>query len=251
MTSILRAAARALGYDIVAFPDKPVSRSRALGGMERFLGDLARRGLKVERALDVGANSAWWSRTAAQVFPKAQFTLIEPQEEMRDSLKAFCDKQPGSAYYIVAAGSQDTELSMTIWPDRQGTSLLPDEAQAASEGLARRIVPVRRLDEFLRQENRGLPDLVKLDVQGFELEALRGAGPVLGTAEVIILEVATFTLTAGMPDLAEVVRFMDEAGYKLYDFCGFLPRPYDGALAQTDMAFARKDGFLRAYSRWS
>jgi hypothetical protein len=44
---------------------------------------------------------------------------------------------------------------------------------------------------------------------------------------------------------------MGEKGYEIYDITEYLRRPYDGALGQIDIAFAKADGTLRNISRWA
>ena len=106
-------------------------------------------------------------------------------------------------------------------------------------------MPVRPIDVILQAQGWGVPDLVKLEVQGFELEALRGADSLFAKTELFILEVSLFPFIAGTPIVREVIAFMAERGYELYDIPGSGRRPYDGALGQVDFAFARTQGTLR------
>jgi hypothetical protein len=61
----------------------------------------------------------------------------------------------------------------------------------------------------------------------------------------VILEVTLFGTMIGGPQLADVVAYMKDRGFVVYDAWGFLYRPYDEALAQLDMAFVRQDGVFR------
>ena len=73
---------------------------------------------------------------------------------------------------------------------------------------------------------------------------------IVNDPEIFILETALFEFTKGRPLLSEIVIFMREKGYEIYDLCGFLRRPYDGAMAQIDVCFAKHDGILRNSNAW-
>lgn len=229
--------------------------------MRALLEDLRARGLKCESVLDVGAHKTEWSRMAKAVFPGANCFLIEPLAEMQPLLNAFCGEFPGSRGFHAGAGSQAGEMTLTSGSDLAGASLLPfsdetvDESGAAIEapGEKRRPVAVVTIDDLMASGDLPPPQLVKLDVQGFELEALRGASTLFECecVQVFVLEVSLFEFMPGMPIFHEVVGFMEQRGYYAYDFPGFLRRPFDGALAQVDICFVRKNGFLRASNAWT
>lgn len=49
---------------------------------------------------------------------------------------------------------------------------------------------------------------------------------------------------------SELIEFMGERGYEIYDIAGYLRRPFDGALGQVDLAFAKREGILRRSNKW-
>ena len=53
-----------------------------------------------------------------------------------------------------------------------------------------------------------------------------------------------------VPQFADVVRFCDEAGFAVYDVLEGHMRALDGALAQIDLAFVRKDSMLRSQAAY-
>ena len=114
----------------------------------------------------------------------------------------------------------------------------------------KRRVPIITIDS-LYQDGDELPQLAKLDIQGYELQALAGATKLFGRTECFILEVSLFEAIEGIPQFAEVVEFMNKRGYKVYDIAGHLRRPLDNALAQIDMAFVRKTGILNSDQRFA
>ena len=225
-----------------------ISRMQStIGVMEAFLGHLQIVGFKPTCILDVGANRAEWSRLAQKHFPGAKFILIEPQSELIDELKSFCAGAPGSEWKLAGAGSAAGEMELTVWPNNAQSSLVfqPD----GNGSFEHRRIPIITIDSLFG-EQRELPQLAKLDIQGFELEALAGATKLFGHTDCFIVEVNLYQRVANVPLFSDVVSFFDERGYKVYDVPGELRRPLDNALWQVDLAFVRKGGPFDTCQRW-
>jgi Methyltransferase FkbM domain len=105
------------------------------------------------------------------------------------------------------------------------------------------------LDQVLDGLSDFQPNLLRLDVQGFELEAMVGSERHLKQFEVIILEVSVLRI-GDVPIFSEVDQFMDARGYRLYDLLPQYYRPRDGALWQMDVFYVRQDSALIASRNW-
>ena len=216
---------------------------RPVGDFKILLEDLKNRGLKCNTVFDVGANKAEWSIILKSVYPNARCILIEPLIECIANLKDFVANHKESNYYLVAAGNDNKDQIITIWDDLYGSSLLPFEDELKKVEGKQRKIKVVKIDDLIKENNIEKPEILKVDVQGFELEALKGASSLFGITEVIILEVSLFSFD-------DVPEFMYINNYVVYDFPGFLRRPLDGALGQCDICFVKKDSFLRKSKRW-
>jgi len=227
------------------------SAGRPIAIIESFLEDLVARGFSPRGILDVGANRGDWTRMSLARFPSARALLVEPQTEMEPMLKALSEENPNCAYLIAGVGREPGELVQTIWQDTYGSSFcVPPDPESLESGR-QRITPIETLDRILSDKYPDfVPDLVKLDIQGFELEALRGGSSLFGRTEIFIVETLLLSNNPLWPSLREVIEFMGERGYEIYDITSFLRKPSDGTLGQIDFAFVRSDGAFRQNFGW-
>ncbi|HUR59526.1 MAG TPA: FkbM family methyltransferase, partial [Opitutaceae bacterium] len=111
-------------------------------------------------------------------------------------------------------------------------------------------VPINTLARIATEDGFADCDFLKLDLQGHELEALKGAHKIFGRVEVIVTEVSWLQI-GDVPLLADVLSTFAQHHYRPYDVWGFNHRPLDGALWQSDLAFVRSDSPLLANRNWS
>lgn len=242
------------GYEIHKITPKQAQTSaeQVVATMFTLVRDLKKRGLHCSHIMDIGANWTKWSRMVKGFYPEAKFCLVEPQDELKDVLDNYVNDYPEDQYHLKGVGSKKEELLFTIWEDLAGSSFLPDPNDNLQQQGRQRKVELTTIDDIIEENNFEIPQLIKLDIQGFELEALKGAQSLFGNTEVFILEVSLFAFGAGqkMPEFVEVINFMHQRGYVPYDFPGFIRRPLDNALGQIDVCFVKEDGFLRASHSW-
>ena len=207
-----------------------------------FLQNIRNNGFSPRTIVDVGANVGNWSRMAHFVFPQAQIFMLDADRENEGRLQAACaDIGNKSEYAITLLGAQDKD-AVTFYKMGFGSSVLPELTSFPRNQMT---LAMETLDGFLERREFEQPVLLKLDVQGFELEVLRGALGTLRQAELVLLEVSLLPYNDGAPLFAEVVAFMGQNGFAAFDFCGQARRQTDHALFQTDMAFVREESPLR------
>lgn len=207
---------------------------------------LREAGFRPQRAVDVGAYVGEWTRLWMEHFPEAPVLLVEPQPEKRATLQEVCEEFPGCSCETALLSSEAGEAWFV--EEETNSRVVSEPAVAAAADRATRI-PVRTLWDLVEGSPFAEADFVKVDVQGHELEVLRGAGPLLGRAEVIELEMSLIRI-GDVPLIGEVVAFMDGHGYRLYNLCGFTERPLDRALWQVDGLFVHESSPLVASTSW-
>ena len=87
--------------------------------------------------------------------------------------------------------------------------------------------------------------MIKIDIQGAELDALDGATEILGDTEVIVLEVSLFEFMKRAPQLDDVIAYMKARGFVTCDLVYGWNRPLDNALGQVYIVFVSDPGALR------
>lgn len=176
---------------------------------------------------DVGAHTAQTTLEYLENFPQARVFAFEPDVEnfsvAREAIAGY--PQRCSLHFLALSDTNGTaEFHVN---SHSGThSLLPIGAQEYWAEPAHEIqkvsVPVRTLDSFAAEHSVSSIDIVKMDIQGGELAALKGAGGLLGASQIqlLALEVEFRPLYQHQPLFWDICAYLHEFGYsffKLYD----------------------------------
>jgi FkbM family methyltransferase len=192
---------------------------------------------------DVGAYRGGWTKVAAQVFPDAQFLLFEANADHATELAAAKHR-----YFIAALGADDGAARAFHVPragDVTGASLyVENTTHYAASNLQVREIAIARLDTLAAREKLPAPDLVKIDVQGAELEVLAGASATLAGASVLVVEVSLVDYNKRAPLMAEVITAVDRIGFKCADVAELHRTPTNFVL-QLDLVFVRPPLFAK------
>ncbi|MEM2291970.1 MAG: FkbM family methyltransferase [Nitrososphaerota archaeon] len=177
-------------------------------------------------------------------FPDAKYILIEPLREFEPFLKKICKKY--DAEYVLAAASDHPGIIEIKVHNNLTSSSIFEETSGVFKGFSRKV-PAVTIDDVCKERKLKGPYVIKIDVQGAELKVLDGAKNVLKDAELVILEVSLFQFYVGGPQFYDVITYMKEHGFVVYDFYNGHNRPFDGALAQIDVVFVKENGPFRKY----
>jgi FkbM family methyltransferase len=214
---------------------------------EASLAQLKRCGFSPAATVDVGAYSGEWTRGLLRLFPNTRVLMIEPQHAKSTELAALCSCHSGLELATVLLGPKAAER-VVFYESDTASSVLKD---ANHDKVPSRVLTMTTLDNLVGERQFPPPDFIKLDVQGYEIEVLRGAEQTLKSAEVILMEINLLPIYEDAPLAHQAVGFMADRGFYLYDIGTFFRRPYDNALWQLDAVFVRSSSHLIASTRWS
>ena len=173
-----------------------------------------------KRIIDIGANVGDFSKSLHSVFPDCQFCLVEANENCEPSLKAL----PFS-YDISALGAEESEADFYIEnanPLATGASLKRENTAYYNEGLYHtKKVKIHTLDskEYFTGEKI---DLLKLDVQGSELDILKGGRKTLQRTDMVLMECSNVPYNLGAQLIDEYYDCMEQHGFRVLEIVDFI-----------------------------
>ncbi len=196
---------------------------------------------------DVGAYQGDFARDCLQVWPDSRITCFEPQPHMKSAIDRLSAEFPGQIIHHDCLLGRHEQGSVTLYLAETASSVLTEHV-TPHPGIQR---PMRTIDSFNDKSPFGPCDFLKMDVQGYELEVLKGANKMLEDVQVVLAEVNLLDIHSNVPLLPEFVSWLAKRGFVPYDICGMTRRPLDGALWQIDMVFVPEDSLLREDKRWN
>lgn len=213
-----------------------------------FYSVLQSAGFTPTHIVDIGANHGTWTREALQYFPNCRFTLLEPQAHMRASVEDLLQHNSMITFHAVGAGKTKGTFNFTIVDRDDSCSFAYTTEEATKNNFQQVQVPVVTLNEFLVEQQLPNPDIIKIDAEGLDLDVLQGASIYFGKTEIFMVEAGI--VSKQFPNsFLNVINFMDENGYRLFDITD-LNRPFNPAvLWLTELVFVKKNGMLDSF-KW-
>jgi len=208
---------------------------------------LEKLGFYPKSIIDVGAGSGTFP--LLNTFPKSEYIWIEPLVEFEEDLKKLTHRFKGK-YLMAGAWKFNGKSIIHVHSDPYSSSLCEESDGKEVDGEAREI-KIIMLDDLISKYSLPSGMLMKIDVQGTELDVLDGAQRILKYCEAVILEVSFFKFFKRNPEFHDVIDYMKKRNFVVYDMFDGHNRPLDGALAQKDVLFVKENGRFRQIHRWA
>jgi FkbM family methyltransferase len=182
------------------------------------------RRLDVNCVLDVGANRGQYGRKLRRAGYTGRIVSFEPVSEVADVLEKRAAGDPDWHVLRYALGDEDRDMEiMVAGGQARMSSLLPPSDFGKSWAMKLRsdtkeTITVRRLDGLFDQAVDGLADprvYLKLDTQGYDLQAFAGAGDRIKEVAGMQSEVSVLPIYDHMPTMSEQLATYAAAGFDL------------------------------------
>jgi FkbM family methyltransferase len=214
--------------------------------VESTLNYLKDWGFSPSFAIDVGAYHAEWALMLQRVYPQCHVWMIEPLECKASILRNKVRESCGRLSFTRALLGADSGRQVVFSEMETGSSVFEE---LSPYSRIQSTCELSTLDSLMAEAHpEKSVDILKLDVQGYELEVLKGSGSTLSKTEFILLEASLIPTNVGAPTLTDIFDFLTKSQFTLLDICSFTRRK-DCALWQTDLLFISNSSGLRPTER--
>ena len=227
MKKIVKSLSKIFGFDLVR-------KNRLRIDMNDALKHLKDKGFRPKTVIDVGV--AYGTPELYSHFPKSKIVLVEPIIEFEKHIRKIVNKYD-TIFIPQALSSKEGSMGIHV-RDRLSTSSLYE----GNSRLEKRTISVTTLEKVFNDNELEGPYLLKVDVEGAEIDVVEGLNSKLDDLDIVILEVTYFPTLKNAPDFTKVLNYMNEKGFTLYDIFNQRLNSEDGLLSQSDITFINRKG---------
>jgi FkbM family methyltransferase len=214
--------------------------ARRIAPAIEHIGPLSR--FSFQTVIDVGANRGQFAAVARRLFPAARIYSFEPLTGPAAEFKKALGRDRGIQLFNNAVGPVSGSLPIYVTNKDDSSSLLkPSAMQGDIFGIKTEQmnhVTVRRLSECLTKEDIVAPALLKIDVQGSELDVLKGAHDLIDHFDAIYVECSFIQLYENQPLFGDIVEWTAPRGFQLVGVYNQCADPTHGPV-QADFLFLK------------
>lgn len=188
--------------------------------------ELANKNYPIKVVYDIGANTGLWTQLLKSfTAPEVLVHAFEPIPKFQDKFAQTTKDIPNVLLHPVGLGNERKDSIIHLAGDASGffeigpllTSFFPSVYKTGEQ-----VVKMERLDDYVQENNLPLPDLMKLDIEGYEIEALKGGLKCMAHCKYLILEVSFVERHIGQPLFPDLVYFLAQHGFHLLSFPEFI-----------------------------
>jgi FkbM family methyltransferase len=169
---------------------------------------LSRNGLKIDNVYDIGACNGSWTRWIQhQILPNSKFFLFEANSNYFSDLIT-----TGHPFFLNVLSDEGREF-VDFYPGFNTGDSYYKETTKWYDDIKPTRTPCTTLDRLIEKNNLPIPNLVKIDTQGSELDILSASKKILGTTEMIICEMPIIEYNRGAPNISHYLSFFQDHDY--------------------------------------
>ena len=162
--------------------------------------------IKIDTVLDIGAHKGKWTQKFKEHFPNVKALMIEANTDHIEELTRT------GPYITALVGKNNEEVDYYICDDKennQGNGIYKENTNVPFKSIKRKTVT---LDSLLPGQKF---DLIKMDVQGAELDIIQGSPGFIYNAKYLWLELQSHNYNIGAPSAGKVIGYLNQIGFEI------------------------------------
>jgi FkbM family methyltransferase len=193
--------------------------------------------------VDVGAFQGEAADLFRTTWPEASGVCFEGQTNALLKLKNKFQSDPLVTVISKLVGSEPKK-EVILHGKETYASILEEVVNPKSENQHVEMTTLdREIQDMLLKPGK---NFIKIDTQGYELEILKGAEKSLRTCGALVLELNFIDIYKAAPMADEVIGWLKNRDFQIYDIAGLIRRARDRALWQADVVFVPTNSPLRS-----
>jgi FkbM family methyltransferase len=240
LLSKVRSISRRRGFDIVNL--------KADEDTSRFLPHHLQKHLnygEINCVFDVGANHGQFASLLRSAGYTGRIVSVEPIPQLCEVLRDKAKSDPDWVILNVALGEAECVKPFNVSRSDDYSSLLAPVPQVANAQVEQVIlVQMKTLAGIFDESVRGIPDprvFLKIDAQGYDVEVVKGAIPVLSRIHLLQTEISMTPMYAGMPEYTDALTFFRTLDFYPSGFFTVWHDPDRRMTIEYDVVLARLD----------
>jgi FkbM family methyltransferase len=204
-----------------------------MDNLKKFLTEIQQRGLEIKTVYDIGAWTGGWSRDIkSSVLQSAEFILFEGSPQRASELAG-----TGFTYFGTVLSSPEKDYVDYYSTTGTGDSYYKENTENYDNVPPLRL-PCTTLDIIVKKYGLTMPNFIKIDTQGSELDVLSGSESVLPNTDIIYTECPIVPYNIGSPNIQDYLDFFKERNFIPIDLLE--THTFENTLVQVDIMFMRK-----------
>ncbi len=182
---------------------------------------------ELDYIIDVGANSGQFSKVVGYFYPQATIDAFEPLPNLYSKIEKTFENKKNIRTYNVALGNENGTIMFNKNNYGHISSILEisntnKHYPKQKNDLNQIVVEIKTLDSLnlIKNKTKGTA-LLKLDVQGYELEVLKGATETINNIDYIVIEANLEELYSNQPSFTKMNSYLNESEFELMGMLDF------------------------------
>ena len=203
----------------------------------------------IDLVIDVGANKGQFAQKIRQIGYKQKIISFEPLKEVYSELISnSLNDNNWEIYPMVAVGDSNSKIRINVSENLASSSVLEIQNEHIIAEKSSRYIKSYKVDQVRLDDlnfKTGFSSIfLKIDVQGYEFNVLRGAEDLLKKIALLKIEISFTKLYQETYDWKKLINFLESKGFEIWDFENGFRNKNNLKLLQADVIFVNNK-FLR------